>query len=72
MERLGREGDNKIQSALKLVDDTLYSNMKIAKIGYGSLKDEKDIAFHLHIEYQNLCTNRIEKFKDSIILHYTP
>ncbi len=64
--------DKKFQPDLTLHEDTLYTNMKIAKVGLGSLKTEKDIAFHFQIEYQNLCTNRIEKFKDSIILHYKP
>lgn len=64
--------DNKIQPALTLVNDTLYTNMKIGKICFGNLKNEKDITFLFQIEYLNLCTQRVEKFKDSIILHYKP
>lgn len=56
---------------LKLSDDTLYSNMKIASFAYNGLKEDKDIISYIDVEYENICTHESRIFRDTIALRYT-
>jgi hypothetical protein len=57
---------------LTLLDDTLYSNMKTASFNYTHLKEEKDIASYINVDYEDECTHNSEHIKDSLVLHYKP
>lgn len=54
------------------MEDTLYSNTKSISFSYSNLKEEKDLVSYITIEYENLCTKKINSFKDSVVLHYRP
>jgi len=54
------------------VKDTLYSNMLVSSFEFNNLKREQDIIAYFDVEYENECSKKIESFKDTITLHYTP
>jgi hypothetical protein len=57
---------------IKLLDDTLYSNMKLGLFGFNNLKEKKDMTSYISVEYENEYTHKNEKFMDTIYLHYSP
>ena len=56
--------------ALPIIDDSLYSNIKVASFKYFNLKGNQDIVSYIDVEYQNICDNKSTGFRDTISLHY--
>lgn len=57
---------------LELVNDSLYTNMRVAYYTFDSLTPEKKIEAYLRVNYKNKCTGEVTKLTDSINLTYTP
>jgi len=55
---------------IHLVDDSLYSNLKVAAIRMKNLQDGQQIKAYFHIEYQQNCNDEVRKFGDTVSLHY--
>jgi hypothetical protein len=57
---------------LSLVNDSVYTNMRVAYYTFDSLTADKKIQAYLRVKYKNKCTGEVTKLTDSINLTYTP
>ncbi|WP_315824062.1 hypothetical protein [Paraflavitalea speifideaquila] len=64
--------NSKDSISLSATDDSLFSNMQVAKYLYKDLDDEKDIRGYLQVKFVNVCTGAEKQLVDSIKLHYKP
>ncbi len=54
---------------LNLVEDSLYTNMKMTSFSY-NFKKTRDIKIYIETNFRNSCSNRIENLRDTISLTY--
>lgn len=54
---------------LTLIDDSLFTNMKMTSFSY-NFKKRRDIKIYIETNFRNSCSNHLENLRDTISLNY--